>query len=100
LHVPANAPAGAFWSLTLYDTATRSMVQSPSNDAAHSSYDDLKKNADDSIDLYFGPQKPESGEPNWLETVPGNGFYPMFRFYTPTEGLFDGTWALPDVEPV
>jgi hypothetical protein len=88
LHVPANAPAGAFWSLTLYDTATRSMVQSPSNDAAHSS------------DLYFGPQKPESGEPNWLETVPGNGFYPMFRFYTPTEGLFDGTWALPDVEPV
>ena len=29
LHVPANAPASAFWSLTLYDTATRSMVQNP-----------------------------------------------------------------------
>ena len=37
LHVPANTPATAFWSLTLYDTGTRSMVQSPSNDAAHSS---------------------------------------------------------------
>jgi hypothetical protein len=24
--------------------------------------------------------------------------YPMFRFYTPKEGLFDGTWKLPDVE--
>ena len=99
LHVPANAPATAFWSLTLYDTATRSMVQSPSNDAAHSSYDeDLKKNSDDSIDVYFGPEKPAGDESNWLETVPGSGFYPMFRFYTPTEGLFDGTWALPDVE--
>ena len=37
LHVPANAPAAAFWSLTLYDTATRSMIQNPSNDAARSS---------------------------------------------------------------
>ena len=31
-------------------------------------------------------------------TVPGRGFYPMFRFYSPTAPLFDGTWALPDVE--
>ena len=29
LHVPAHAPAAAFWSLTLYDTATRSMIQKP-----------------------------------------------------------------------
>ena len=99
LHVPANTPATAFWSLTLYDTGTRSMVQSPSNDAAHSSYDDdLKKNADGSIDLYFGPQAPSGGESNWLETVPGSGFYPMFRFCTPTAPLFDGTWSLPDIE--
>jgi len=24
----------------------------------------------------------------------------MFRLYTPKEGLFDGTWKLPDVELV
>jgi hypothetical protein len=100
LNVPANAPAVAFWSLTLYDTGTRSMVQSPSNDAAHSSYDDLKVNADGSIDFHFGPQAVEDEEINWLQTVPGRGFYPMVRFYTPKEGLFDGTWALSDVEPV
>jgi hypothetical protein len=29
---------------------------------------------------------------------PGRGFYVMFRLYSPTEPLFDGTWALPDVE--
>ena len=38
-------------------------------------------------------------ETNWIETVPGRGFYPMFRLYSPTAPLFDGTWALPDVEP-
>jgi hypothetical protein len=44
------------------------------------------------------PQAPSGGESNWLETVPGSGFYPMFRFYTPTAPLFDGTWSLPDIE--
>jgi len=100
LHVPANVPASALWSLTLYSTETRSMLQSPSNDAAHSSYDKLKMNADGSLDLYFGPKAPAGYESNWIETVPGKGFYPMFRFYSPKEGLFDGTWKLPDVEPM
>jgi hypothetical protein len=102
LHVPANAPAEAFWSLTLYDTATRSMIQNPSNDSARSSLDKLKTNADGSIDLYFGPagSTPANLEANWIETVPGKGFYPMMRFYSPKAGLFDGTWKLPDVEIV
>jgi hypothetical protein len=100
LRVPADVPAAAFWSLTIYDTATRSMLQNPSGDAAHSSYDKLKANADGSIDLYFGPKAPAGFESNWTETVPGKGFYPMFRFYTPKPGVFDGTWTLPDVELV
>jgi hypothetical protein len=100
LHVPANVPAASFWSLTIYDTATRSMLQNASGDAARSSYDKLKTNADGSIDLYFGPKAPAGQESNWTETVPGKGFYPMFRFYTPKEGVFDGTWKLPDVEAV
>jgi len=102
MHVPANAPAEQFWSLTLYDTATRSMIQNPSNDSARSSLDKLKTNADGSIDLYFGPagSTPKGFEANWIETLPGKGFYPMFRLYTPKAGLFDGTWKLPDIEAV
>ncbi|MDM0085469.1 DUF1254 domain-containing protein [Variovorax sp. J31P179] len=102
LRVPANAPAEQFWSLTLYDTATRSMVQNPANDAARSSLDKLKTNIDGSIDLYFGPagSAPAGQEVNWIETLPGKGFYPMMRFYTPKAGLFDGTWKLPDIEPI
>jgi hypothetical protein len=98
MHVPANPPAAAFWSLTLYDSATRSMVQNPTNDAAHASYDELKTNADGSFDMDFGPAAPAGQESNWIETVPGRGYYVMFRLYSPTEPLFDGTWALPDVE--
>jgi hypothetical protein len=100
LRVPANVPAGAFWSLTLYDTTIRSQVVNTSGDAARSSYDKLKTNADGSIDFYFGPKAPAGEEANWIETVPGKGFYPMFRFYTPMPGVFDGTWKLPDVEVI
>ena len=102
LHVPANAPAEAFWSLTIYDTATRSMLQNAPNDSARPSLDKLKTNADGSIDLSFGPagSAPAGLEANWIETVPGKGFYPMMRFYSPKAGLFDGTWKLPDVEPM
>ena len=98
LHVPAKAPAAAFWSITLYDTATRSQIQNATNDAARSSLDTLQTNADGSIDLYFGPTSPAGKEANWIQTLPGKGWYPMFRFYTPTAGLFDGTWKLADIE--
>ena len=98
LRVPAKAPAAAFWSLTLYDTETRSMIQNAVNDSARSSLDKLKTNADGSIDLYFSPKSPPGMESNWIQTVAGKGFYPMLRFYSPTEGLFDGTWKLQDIE--
>ena len=100
LHVPAKAPAAAFWSITVYDAVTRSQVQTASNDAARSSLDKLQTNADGSIDLYFGPKSPAGKESNWVQTLPGKGWYPMFRFYSPTAGLFDGTWKLPDIELV
>ena len=102
MNVPANAPAEQFWSLTLYDTETRTMIKNASNDSARSGLDKLKTNADGSVDLYFGPAgtAPAGFEANWIETMPGKGFYPMFRIYYPKAGLFDGTWKLADVELV
>ena len=100
LHIPPNPPAAAFWSLSLYDTASASMVQNTVNDAARSGYDEFEMNDDGSLDLYFGPQATGAPETNWIQTIPGRAFYPMFRCYTPTAPLFDGTWTLPDVEPI
>jgi hypothetical protein len=98
LHVPANVPVKNFWSVTVYDNMTRSMVQTDTNIAAHSSYDELQTNADGSIDLYFGPAPPDGKEANWIKTLPGKGWFTYFRWYGPTEAFFDKSWQLPDIE--
>ena len=58
---------------------------------ALSSYDKFKIKADGSIDLYFAPTAPAGWEGNWIQTVPGKGFYRMLRCYGPKEGVSDGT---------
>lgn len=53
-----------------------------------SSRKDLMKNADGSVDLYFGPTKPQSANANWIKTNEGRGWFPYFRFYGPTKAYF------------
>ncbi len=98
LTVPKDAPVELFWSVTLYDFETRSQVQTASNKAAISSYDDLTYNEDGTVDLYFGPTAPEGYENNWVKTVPGRGWWVWFRFYSPAEAFFDKSWQLTDFE--
>jgi hypothetical protein len=62
-----------------------------------SSYTNPKINDDGSIDVFFGPEKPE-GAVNWIETVPGKDWFPIFRFYSPSEAFFDKSWVLNDIE--
>jgi len=100
LRVPANAPAKDFWSITVYDTKTRSMIQNAANLAALTSRDKLKVNGDGSVDLWFGPEVPKGFEGNWVDTRPSKGFFLWFRSYSPTAAFFDKTWSLPDVEEV
>jgi hypothetical protein len=49
------------------------------------------------VDLYFGSEPPKGHENNWIPTVPGKGWFALFRFYAPTEAYFDRSWALPDL---
>ena len=76
------------------------MLQNPKNDVSISSYDELKKNPDGSTDIFFAPNPPAGMGNNWIETVPGKGFFVWFRAYHPTEAFFDKTWVLPDFEQV
>ncbi len=59
LHLPAGIPARAFWSVVLYDTQTRSMLQTdqlfPSTGSQNPA---LQANPDGSCDLYFAPAPP------------------------------------------
>ncbi len=58
----------------------------------------MQKNADGSVDVYFGPVAPAGKESNWVPTDPKRGFEVMFRAYAPTKAFFDKTWRLPDIE--
>ncbi len=60
----------------------------------------MKRNADGSVDIYFGPRAPAGQESNWIPTVVGKGWFPFFRFYGPQKPLRDKTWKLPDIEQV
>ena len=60
----------------------------------------LKKNADGSADIYFGPAAPPSQESNWVPTDPNGRFEVLARFYGPQKPLFDKTWRLPDIERI
>ena len=100
LHVPPNAPAKQFWSVTLYDVDTRSFIVTKEQIADRSSRMDLIKNADGSVDIYMGPNAPKGFEKNWIPTVPGRGWFTLFRFYAPTEAYFDKSWPLPAIELV
>jgi hypothetical protein len=100
LRVDAHPPAKAFWSVTIYDNRTRSMIDTDQQRAGRGSLSDLTKNADGSVDLYFGPRAPAGMENNWIKTIPGQGFFAMFRLYGPLEPVFDGSWKLNDITKV
>jgi hypothetical protein len=42
--------------------------------------EDLVKNSDGSVDVYFGPEAPEGKEANWVQTVPGQGVVCVLPF--------------------
>ena len=98
VHLPANVPAKDFWSFMLYDTQTRSMLQTDQRaPGVDSGKKGLKQNADGSYDLFFGPKPPKGFENNWVQTVPGKSFSVIFRLYGPLEPFFNQTWKPSDL---
>jgi len=100
LTVPPNAPVNQYWSATVYDRATHALIKNMSRASRSSQNPELQKNADGSVDVYFGPKAPKGKESNWIPTEPKGHFEVLFRFYGPEKSLFDKTWKLPDIERV
>ena len=99
LNIPANVPAKDFWSVVVYDPQTRSELQTDQPfPSKNSKKDNLVTNADGSVDLYFGPKAPEGNESNWIQTVPGKGWFTLLRLYGPLEPWFDKTWRPGEIE--
>ncbi len=100
LTVPANAPVSQYWSATVYDRATHTLLRDVSWVGRSSQTPGIQTNADGSVDVYFGPAAPAGKASNWIPTKAGRPFEVLVRFYGPQPPLFDKSWALPDVERV
>ena len=99
LHLPGPIPAQGFWSVLLYDTQTRSMLQTDQRlPMAGSQTPGLQVNAATSVDVYFGPEPPAGHETNWVQTIPGKGWFAVLRLYGPLEPWFDQTWRPGEIE--
>jgi hypothetical protein len=98
--VPANAPVEQYWSATAYDRETHALIRGVSRPSLASNDTAVQRNADGSVDVYFGPKAPAGKESNWVPTDPQRRFELLFRLYGPKKEFFEKTWKLPDVEPV
>jgi hypothetical protein len=100
LTVPANPPVEQYWSVTAYDRQTHALIRNMPRASRSSQIPDLQKNADGSVDIYFGPAAPTGKDTNWVPTDPARKFELMFRAYAPTKVLFEKNWVLSDVEKI
>ncbi|UJF22724.1 DUF1254 domain-containing protein [Shewanella sp. OMA3-2] len=101
LHLPANVPVNNFWAVTMYDTQTRSQLQtSQPFPTVGSLTDGIKMNSDGSYELFFGPKAPKGQEGNWLATVPGKSWFLILRMYGPLDPWINKTWRPSEIELV
>ena len=99
LTVPGPVPAKLFWSVTVYDSETRTIIDTDlGRGAVRTMFEDPQPNEDGSYEIFFGPEAPLGKENQWVKTNPGKGWFTFLRIYGTQEPIFDDTWVLPDIE--
>jgi len=103
--LPKGIPAAAFWSFTLYENQTRSMLATPQKypRAGSQSFPSPAAEAaeDGSTTVWFAPEKPEGvARGNWIQTDPEKGWFTLLRLYSPLESFFDKSWRPSEIEVV
>lgn len=103
--LPKDIPAAKFWSLTLYDNQTRSMLDTPQRYPRAGSQSSpspaAEADASGGTTVYFGPKQPDGVKRgNWIQTTPGKGWFMILRLYSPLEPFFDKSWRPSEIELV
>jgi hypothetical protein len=103
--LPKDIPEANFWSFTLYDNMSRSMLDTPQRfpRAGSQSFPSpaAEASADGSTTVYFGPTQPANVKRgNWIQTMPNKGWFVIFRLYGPLEPFFTKAWRPSEVELV
>ena len=104
--LPPNIPAGKFWSLTLYDSQSRSMLDTPQrypragsqsypSPAAEGRTPTARRRC---IFRHKQPKGVKRG--NWIQTMPGKGWFTILRLYSPLETFFTKQWRPTEIELV
>ena len=101
LRLPKDVPVKDFWAVTLYDTQTRSQLQTSQKfPTVGSQSKGMTRNADGSYDVFFGPKAPAGKAGNWLQTVPGKSWFNILRMYGPLEPWINKSWRPGEIELV
>jgi hypothetical protein len=103
--LPKGIPEHNFWSFIVYDNQTRSMLQTgqpfPKVGSLNYPRPAAIGNADGSTTIYFAPKLPLGVQDgNWIQTVPGKGYFVCLRLYNPLESFFDKSWKAGEIELV
>ncbi|MGA8194309.1 MAG: DUF1214 domain-containing protein [Acetobacteraceae bacterium] len=100
--LPKDIPEANFWSFTVYDNQTRSMLDTPQRypRAGSQSFPSpaAEADADGTTTVYFGPTQPAGVKRgNWIQTDPAKGWFVILRLYSPLEPFFAKTWRPSEV---
>jgi hypothetical protein len=101
--LPKDIPAARFWSFTLYDNQTRSMLQTEQRypRAGSQEYPSpaAEAESDGTTVVYFSPTRPDDVAPgNWIQTDPERGWFTILRLYSPLRPFFDKSWRPGEIE--
>jgi len=106
IRVEKDVPARLFWSIVVYDTDTRCIIDNREGAAggkatAGSKTPGIRKNADGSFYVLLGPDAPPEGwEANHVQTLPGRGWFPYMRMYGAEEPAFNDEYKFPTITRV
>jgi len=103
--LPPNIPARAFWSFTVYDNQSRSMLDTPQRypRAGSQSYPSpaAESDGDGFTTIYFSPTQPDGvSRGNWIQTMPDKGWFTILRLYSPLPSFFSKSWRPSEIELV
>jgi len=102
LHFEKNElpPAGAFWSVTMYDHEFF-QIDTVLNRFALGDRDPLQYNPDGSLNIYIQQESPgNEKESNWLPSAKAGLLNITMRVYAPKAEAFDGRWHPPGIKRV
>ena len=85
--LPKDIPEANFWSFTIYDNQTRSMLDTPQRypRAGSQSFPSPAAEADANgvTTIYFSPTQPAGVKRgNWIQTDPAKGWFTVLRLYS------------------